>query len=171
MSLISFDTFGGSANSTLKWRLCSDGLVIVHYFYKWQRCGSKPSILFRAQHYNKIHRIVKLLHVSILQADRQQICKLWDLIIQQNNGKAVPVTGLDRPWKLQEDKTHRFHDNRNMNVVRLSALRTDRLYSPGNIPGIHFCYRLGRPHGHSSAGRIISVKNSNDPTGNRTRDY
>ena len=26
-----------------------------------------------------------------------------------------------------------------MKVVRLSALSTGRLYSPGNIPGAHFC--------------------------------
>ena len=26
-----------------------------------------------------------------------------------------------------------------MKVVRLSALRTGRLYSSGNIPGTHFC--------------------------------
>jgi hypothetical protein len=36
-----------------------------------------------------------------------------------------------------------------MKVVRLSALRTDR---------------------HSAAGRIMSMKNSNDTIGNRTRD-
>jgi ABC-type dipeptide/oligopeptide/nickel transport system permease component len=33
----------------------------------------------------------------------------------------------------------RFVDNRHMKVVRLSALRTGRLYPPGNIPGTHFC--------------------------------
>jgi hypothetical protein len=55
-------------------------------------------------------------------------------------------------------------------VVRLSALRTGRLYSPGNIPGTHFCYRLSRPQGHSATGRIISMKNSNNTIGNRTRD-
>jgi hypothetical protein len=42
--------------------------------------------------------------------------------------------------------------------------------SPGDIPGIHFCYRLSRPQGHSAAGRIMSMKNSNDTIGNRTRD-
>jgi len=41
---------------------------------------------------------------------------------------------------------------------------------PGNIPGTHFCQRLGRPQGHSEAGRIMSMKNSNDTTGNRNRD-
>jgi len=32
-----------------------------------------------------------------------------------------------------------FKDIQHMKVVKLSALRTDRLYSPGNIPGTHFC--------------------------------
>ena len=41
---------------------------------------------------------------------------------------------------------------------------------PGNTPGTHFCYRLSRPQGHSATGRIMSLKNSNDTIGNRTRD-
>jgi len=50
-----------------------------------------------------------------------------------------------------------------MKVVRLSTLRTVRLYSPGNTPGTHFCLRLSRPQGHSAAGRIVSenVRESN----------
>jgi hypothetical protein len=49
------------------------------------------------------------------------------------------------------------------------ALRTGRLYPTGNIPGTHFCRRLSLPRGHSAAGRIMSMKNSNDTIGNRTR--
>jgi len=41
---------------------------------------------------------------------------------------------------------------------------------PGNTPGTHFCKGLGRPQGHSATGRIMSLKNSNDTIGNRTRD-
>jgi len=41
---------------------------------------------------------------------------------------------------------------------------------PGNIPGTHFCCRLSQPQGHSEAGRIMSMKESNDTIGNRTRD-
>jgi len=52
----------------------------------------------------------------------------------------------------------------------LSALRIGRLYPLANIPGTHFCYRLSQPQGHSAAGRIMSMKNSNDTIGNRTRD-
>ena len=57
-----------------------------------------------------------------------------------------------------------------MKVVRFSALRTGHLYPPGNIPGTHFCQRLSRPQGHSAAGRIMSMKNSSETIGNRTRD-
>jgi hypothetical protein len=41
---------------------------------------------------------------------------------------------------------------------------------PGNTPGTHFCQRLSRPQSHSATGRIMSLKNSNDTIGNRTRD-
>ena len=39
---------------------------------------------------------------------------------------------------------------------------------PGNIPGTRFCQRLSRPQGHSVAGRIMSLNNANDTSGNRT---
>jgi len=58
-----------------------------------------------------------------------------------------------------------------MKVVRLLALRTGRLYSPGNIPDTHFCYRLSQPQGYSAAGRIMSINISSETTGNRTRDF
>jgi hypothetical protein len=54
-----------------------------------------------------------------------------------------------------------FHDNRHMEVVRLSVLCTGRLYPTGNIPGDRFFYSLSRTQGHSAAGRIMSMKNSN----------
>jgi hypothetical protein len=40
---------------------------------------------------------------------------------------------------------------------------------PENIPVAHICYRLSRPQWHSAAGRFMSMKNSNDTIGNRTR--
>ena len=64
----------------------------------------------------------------------------------------------------------RFQDSQHMKIVRLSALRTGRLDPPGNIPGTHLRYRLIQPQGHSAVGRIMSMKNSNDTIGNRTRD-
>jgi len=41
---------------------------------------------------------------------------------------------------------------------------------PGYIPSIHFCYRLSQPQGHSAAGRIMSMKNSNYTIRNWTHD-
>jgi hypothetical protein len=58
-------------------------------------------------------------------------------------------------------------------MVRLSALCTGCLSPPpppGNISGTHFCYRLSQLQGYSAAGRIISMENTNDSIGNRTRD-
>jgi hypothetical protein len=81
-----------------------------------------------------------------------------------------PITGLDRPWGFQEVEISRFNDTRHTKVISLSALRTDRLYPPGNTPGTHFCWSLSQPQSHSVAGRIMSMKNSNETIGNRTRD-
>jgi len=44
-----------------------------------------------------------------------------------------PITGLDRPMGFQEGEAPRFQDTRRMKVVRLSALRTGRLYPPKEI--------------------------------------
>jgi len=74
------------------------------------------------------------------------------------------------PWGFQDVEAPRFQDNRHMKVVWLSALGTGRLYLPGNFPGTHFCWNLSQPQGHSAAGRIMSMKNSSDTIGNRTRD-
>jgi hypothetical protein len=40
-----------------------------------------------------------------------------------------PITGLDKPLGFQEVEALRFLYNRHMKVVRLSALRTGRLYT------------------------------------------
>jgi hypothetical protein len=55
-------------------------------------------------------------------------------------------------------------------AVRLSTLSAGCLLPPRMMPGAHFCWRLSRPQGHSTAGRIKSIKNSNYFIGNRTRD-
>jgi hypothetical protein len=47
-----------------------------------------------------------------------------------------------------------------MNVVSLSALRTGRIYPPGNIPE-------STPWREYATGRVILMKNSNDIIGDR----
>jgi hypothetical protein len=47
-------------------------------------------------------------------------------------------SGLFRYRDFQQVQAHRFH-NRQMTVVKLSALRTGRLYTPDNIHGTIFC--------------------------------
>jgi len=39
-----------------------------------------------------------------------------------------PITGLDKPWGFQEVEAPRFQDNRHIKLIRMSALRTGRLY-------------------------------------------
>jgi hypothetical protein len=78
-----------------------------------------------------------------------------------------PITGLDRPWGFHGVEAPRFRDSRHTKVVRLSTLSTGHFNSPGNIPGTHFRQKLSRSQGHSVAGRIMSMKNSNVTVGNR----
>jgi len=66
--------------------------------------------------------------------------------------KPMTIVLPDRPWGFQEVEVPRFQDSRLRKVVRLSALRTDRFYLPGNIPSTHFCYTLIQAHDHSAAG-------------------
>jgi hypothetical protein len=62
----------------------------------------------------------------------------------------------------------RFQDDQQVKVVKLPVLSTRLLYTPGYAPGTHFCQRLSQPQGHSAIGRIMTMKNSNDTTGNHT---
>jgi hypothetical protein len=85
-------------------------------------------------------------------------------------GKATPLQALTGP---EGSRRLRLPD-----FLRQSAHEGGRVVSPthrpplppGNIPGTHFCNRLSRPQGHSAAGRIMSMKNSNDTIGKWPRD-
>ena len=44
---------------------------------------------------------------------------------------STPITALDRPWGFQQVEAPSFQDNQHMKVVRLTALRTGRLYPQG----------------------------------------
>ena len=74
----------------------------------------------------------RIRHSSILDAWSLRRAKC-DVQVKQSHLQAW--TGQ----RVPEAEAPTFQDNRHMKVIRLSALRTGRLYPPGNIPGTHFC--------------------------------
>jgi hypothetical protein len=65
-------------------------------------------------------------------------CFFTQVMVKVKNvrGKAIPLQAWTGPEKV---KVPRFQDSRHMKMVRLPALCSAPLYTPGNIPGIHFC--------------------------------
>jgi len=88
-------------------------------------CESEPSIM-RMLHYIYVCVCVCTLNLSKILIQYPKY---------NTKGQANPCADLDRTWRFQEVGALRFQDNWHMNVVRLSALRTGRLYPLGT----HFC--------------------------------
>jgi len=57
-----------------------------------------------------------------------------------------------------------------MKKAKLSAIRTDRHYPPGNIPGTNFRHVLSHPRAIATFKNYVD-KNSHDTIENRTRDF
>jgi hypothetical protein len=99
------------------------------------------------------------------------------LFIDRNNplqriflrGKAVPLQDWSGPGGSRKLRFPHFMTTAQDGGKVVSLTHRTPL-PPGNTPGTHFCYRLSRPQGHSATGRIMSLKNSKDTIGNRTRD-
>jgi hypothetical protein len=69
--------------------------------------------------------------------------------------KAILLGASKGPESYRRLRLPDFKTVSKWKVARLSALSTGRLYTPGNIPGTHFCYRLSRTQDHSAAARNI----------------
>jgi hypothetical protein len=65
----------------------------------------------------------------------------------------------------------RFLDNGLTDCGEFFSLTRRPPFTPTKITGTHFCWRLSRPLGHTTAGRIRSNEKSNYLIGNRTRDH
>ena len=91
--------------------------------------------------------------------------------INSAKGKSVPLQAWSGP---EGSKDLRFPDFMTTaqdggKVVSL----TNRLHLPqGNTPGTHFCWKLGRPQGHSAVGRIsCQWKTQTTPAGIETAAF
>jgi len=63
-------------------------------------------------------------NIILLEMDLNSNCVLWG----KGKGKAIPLQAWTGPEGSSKVEAPRFQDNRHMKVVRLSALRTGRLY-------------------------------------------
>jgi hypothetical protein len=66
---------------------------------------------------------------------------------------------------------HRFLDNRLTDDGEVVSLMRRAPFTPGKIPGNHFCQRVSRPQGHSAAGRITSIENQIISSGIETATF
>jgi hypothetical protein len=93
--------------------------------------------LFRPIHHPSIqcYNCTKWVTGSVVQENKTKRRRLggegvteFRLSISKLNVKVKVKQSHYRPWGFQEVEAPRFHDNRHLKVVSLSALRTGRLY-------------------------------------------
>ena len=84
-------------------------------------------------------------------------------------GKAVPIQAWRGPEGSRKLRFLYFMTTAQEGGKVVSLTHCPPL-PPGNSLGTHFFWRLSQPQGHSAIGRIMSMKNSNDTTWNRTTD-
>ena len=126
-----------------------------------------------------LHRVSRLrksvavhlypLHSFIAWTGTSLLFFSFTLYLEQYKGKAVPLQACSCPEGSRELRFPDFTTTA-QNGGKVASLRHRPPLPPGNTPGTHFCSKLTRPQGHSATGRIMSLKDSNDNIGNRTRD-
>ena len=78
--------------------------------------------------------------------------------IWYSKGKSVPLQTRSGP---EGSRKLRFPDfmTTAQDGGKVVSLTHRPPLPPGNAPGTNFCYRLGRPQGHSAIGRILCQRN------------
>jgi hypothetical protein len=80
---------------------------------------------------------------------------------------AIPVTGRRWPYGCDTSTFPHFLDTRLTDGDEVSLTRRPP-FTPRNITGTHFCWRLSLAHSHSAIRKIKSIEKSNDLIGNWT---
>ena len=122
--------------------------------------SGKMLILWRKTSYKKIQLVFYMVTVSMNK--RHFYLRIY--LIKQSHYRLGEVLWVPGGWGSQISRQSAHEGGKVVSPTHRPPLPT------GSIPGTHFSYRLSRPQGHSAAGRIMSMKNSSDNIGNRTRD-
>ena len=83
--------------------------------------------------------LFKTSNVEKFPTEYSHVTYVWQSLKLEYKGKAIPLHAYYRLLKFRKFQAPRFQNSRHMNVVRLSALGTSRIYPPGDFPGTHFC--------------------------------
>ena len=145
------------------------GLKLIHtHTHSHTGLCSYPAIdRFQCDFYEYV---ISLRYLTLETWKRKRRKFILQINLDGGKGKTTSVQAWRGPEGSRRLRLPDFKTLGTWKLVRLSTLRTGLIYPTGNIPGTNFRRRLSQPQGHSEAGRIMAVKNSNDTIGNRTRD-
>jgi hypothetical protein len=136
-----------------------------HHSYYW--LSVIPPFLYQVSRKSSTHLKLEMGR----EARARTHTHIYTHLVILGKGTAIPVQACTGRVGSRRARLPNFNTVGSRRWQGCRALSTGRLYSPGNIPGTRFSKELSRLQGHSAAARIVSMKNSNDTNGDRTRDF